>query len=309
MRRLRLVCAVALIAPALAQTAAFAQTAALAQTPATAAAQARSAARFDRLAQVDSIAPPDRLAQAGGTGAASQKPAAKPAAPAKPPAGKSDPAKADAAKVDPALRAQAEQAAGAFVLSSADGQRKCPLTLKTEPVANGFALAFDAGACAGIGFMPQAAAWTPDSSGAIRLLNAQGRLVVEFGQATAGNYEALREGDGVYFLASPAASEDAAAVRVEEMLGDWDLARVAGTPICHVVFLEEAIGNGGHKLQLGTPCDSAITQFGPVSWSIEGGNVLMASGSGGTPLRFARQEDGGWAKVPERGRPLLLLRQ
>ncbi|OYZ95197.1 MAG: hypothetical protein B7Y01_00540, partial [Xanthobacter sp. 17-67-6] len=165
------------------------------------------------------------------------------------------------------------------------------------------------GACAGIGFMQQVVAWTPDSSGAIRLLNAQGRLVVEFGQATAGNYEALREGDGVYFLASPAASADATAVRVEEMLGDWDLARVAGTPICHVVLLEEAAANGGRKLQLGTPCDSAITQFGPVSWSIEGGNVLMASGSGGTPLRFARQEDGGWAKVPERGRPLLLLRQ
>lgn len=308
MRRLRLVCAVALIVPALAQAPPLAQASALGQAPA--ADQARSPAQPERLTPFDRFAPPYRLAQAGGTGSTSQKPPAKPAAPAKPPAGgKSEPAKVDAAKVDPALRAQAEQAAGAFVLSSADDQRKCPLTLKPEPAANGFALAFDAGVCAGIGFMPQVVAWTPDSSGAIRLLNAQGRLVVEFGQATAGNYEALREGDGVYFLASPAASEDATAVRVEEMLGDWVLARVAGTPICHVVLLEEAAANGGRKLQLGTPCDSAITQFRPVSWSIEGGNVLLASGSGGTPLRFARQEDGGWAKVPERGRPLLLLRQ
>ncbi|MFH1554426.1 MAG: AprI/Inh family metalloprotease inhibitor [Pseudomonadota bacterium] len=303
MRRLRLVCAVALIAPALAHAPALAQAPAFAQTPAAAAAQAQSPAQFDK------------LAQAGGTGSASQKPAARPQAPTKPAAGgksdpaKVDPAKADAGKVDPVLRAQAEQAAGAFVLSSADDQRKCPLTLKTESAANGFALVFDAGACTGIGFMQQVVAWTPDSSGAIRLMNAQGRLVVEFGQATAGNYEALREGDGVYFLASPAASADATAVRVEEMLGDWDLARVAGTPICHVVLLEEAAANGGRKLLLGTPCDPAITQFGPVSWSIEGGNVLMASGSGGTPLRFARQEDGGWAKVPERGRPLFLLRQ
>ncbi|MFG1421855.1 protease inhibitor Inh/omp19 family protein [Roseixanthobacter liquoris] len=293
MRRLRLACAVALIAPAFGQAAAFAQAPAPAQAPA--------------LAQAP--APADLLAQAGGAGTAPQKPAAKPQAPAKPATGaKADPAKVDPAKVDPALRAQAEQAAGAFVLSSADDQRKCPLTLKTDPAANGFALAFDAGACAGIGFMQQVTAWVPDSSGAIRLMNVQGRLVVEFGQATAGNYEALREGDGVYFLASPTASEDTA-VRVEEMLGDWDLARVAGTPICHVVLLEEAAPNGGRKLRLGTPCDAAITQFGPVSWSIEGGNVLMASGTGGTPLRFARQEDGGWAKVPERGRPLFLLRQ
>ncbi|MFG1427007.1 protease inhibitor Inh/omp19 family protein [Roseixanthobacter glucoisosaccharinicivorans] len=301
MRRLRLVCAVALIAPVLAQTPVLAPTSARAQAPDGAAGPAPSEALSDRQA------PPDQIAQAGGSGSTPPKPAARPAKP--PAAGKSEGAKSETTKVDPALRAQAEQAAGAFVLSSADDQRKCALTLRTEPVANGFALAFDAGACAGIGFMQQVVAWTPDSSGAVRLLNAQGRLVVEFGQATAGNYEALREGDGVYFLASPAASEDATGVRVEEMLGDWDLARVAGTPICHVVLLEEATGNGAHKLQLGTPCDSAITQFGPVSWSIEGGNVLMASSSGGPPLRFARQEDGGWAKVPERGRPLLLLRQ
>ncbi|MFG1396525.1 protease inhibitor Inh/omp19 family protein [Roseixanthobacter pseudopolyaromaticivorans] len=292
MRRLRLACALALMAPA------------LWQLPAAAVAQAQSPTLADLFPQADILAQADLLAQAGGTGTAQQKPAAKPAAPAKP----SAPAKPEPPKVDPALRAQAEQAAGAFVLSSADGQRKCPLTLKTDPAANGFALAFDGGLCAGIGFMQQVTAWVPDPSGAVRLMNAQGRLVVEFGQATAGNYEALREGDGVYFLASPTANDDNA-VRVEEMLGDWDLARVAGTPICHVTFLEEAIGNGGHKLQLGTPCDPAIIQFGPVSWSIEGGNVLMASGSGGTPLRFARQEDGGWAKVPERGRPLLLLRQ
>ncbi|MFG1465497.1 protease inhibitor Inh/omp19 family protein [Xanthobacter sp. DSM 24535] len=272
MRRLRLACALALAAPAL------------------------TLAPFPTAAQTQT----DILAQ---TGPSTSKPApARPAPPPKPSAAKPEPA-----KTDPALRAQAEQAAGTFVLTSADGERKCPLTLKTDPAAPAFSLVFDGMACAGIGFMQQVTAWTPDSSGSIRMLNAQGRLVVEFDQATAGNYEALREGDGVYFLASPT-STDESNVRVEDMLGAWDLARTAGAPICHVTFLEDPVPGGGRGLRLGTPCDAAITQFGPVSWSIEGGNVLMASGSG-TPLRFARQEDGNWAKVPERGRPLLLLRQ
>ncbi|WP_156922055.1 protease inhibitor Inh/omp19 family protein [Azorhizobium doebereinerae] len=226
------------------------------------------------------------------------KPAAKPAAPSATPAPKGP---------DPALRAEAEKRAGTLTLASADGERTCSLQLKTVPAPPGFALAFAAGGCPAIAFAAQVAAWMPDPSGAIRLLSAQGRTVAEFTEGAGGAYEALREGDGVYFLAPPSALQDDM-VRPEEMLGEWDLARAAGSPLCRWTFSETPAPAGGFAIAVGPGCDAGLAAFQPVAWRLEGGNVLVSSGGGGGTLRFARQEDGGWAKVPERGRPLLMSR-
>ncbi|QTL03533.1 AprI/Inh family metalloprotease inhibitor [Aquabacter sp. L1I39] len=220
------------------------------------------------------------------------------------------PASTRPAKVDPALQAAAQKVAGPFLLSSADGMRTCAVTLRADPApgpAPAFLLGLDAGACTAIAFAPQLSAWTPDPSGAVRLLDGQGRLVAEFTEATGGSYEALREGDGVYFLAPPAA-QSGIEVSVEEMTGDWDLARTAGKPICRWTLSADPAAGGSRAVRVAPGCDAGLAQFAPVGWRIEGGNVLVESGSGATTLRFARQEDGSWAKVPERGRPLLLLR-
>ncbi len=214
------------------------------------------------------------------------------------------------ARIDPALQAAAQKIAGPFVLSSADGSRTCALTLRADPApgaAPAFLLALDAGACAAIAFAPQLAAWTPDASGALRLLDGQGRLTAEFTEATGGSYEALREGDGVYFLAPPAA-QSGLEVSVEEMTGEWDLARTAGKPICRWTLTADPAAGGSRVVRVAPGCDPGLAQFAPSGWRIEGGTVLVESGAGAASVRFARQEDGSWAKVPERGRPLLLLR-
>lgn len=233
----------------------------------------------------------------------SGKPAAKPAptkpAPTKPAA----PAKT----VDPALRAEAERRAGTFVLTSADGERTCPLVLKPTASGPGFALGFATDGCPLIAFAAQVVAWAPDPAGGIRLLNAQARTVAEFTEGAAGTYEALREGDGVYFIATPADLQ-ADVVHSEELFGDWDLSRTAGTPVCRWVLSDTPVTAGAFAVRVAPGCETALAAFTPVTWRLEGGNVLVASGSGGGTLRFARQEDGGWARVPERGRPLLMSR-
>jgi len=227
-------------------------------------------------------------------------PAVKPAATAKPPA----------RSVDPALKARAEKVAGPFSLRNADGTRACDLTLKTDPAAQptlAFGLTLDRTACAAVPFALQVEAWTPDAAGAIRLLSIQGRTLAEFTEATGGSYEALREGDGVYFLVHPS-NRDETDVRPEEMIGDWDLARAPGTPICRWTLTDQRGGDGNYLVTVATGCAADIAQFAAASWRTQGGNLLVSSSSGAMTLRFARQEDGAWGKVPERGRPLLLLR-
>lgn len=213
-----------------------------------------------------------------------------------------------AARPDPAVREAAGRIAGPFRLSSADGTRGCAVVLKPEPAGPGLGIEFDKGACADIGFTAQVTAWIPDPSGSVRLLGAQGRTVAEFTEGTGGSYEALREGDGVYFLASPASVEEGTEVRVEEVVGEWNLARTAGTPVCRWSLLQEPAAKGGFRLRVASGCDAALLSFGPSAWDVEGGNILVRSESGSGVIRFARQEDGGWARTPERGRPLLMTR-
>lgn len=238
-------------------------------------------------------APPGLIPGGSAKGAPKAAPAAKPSTPAKP--------------MDPALRADVERRAGSFTLTSADGERTCPLVLKTAGAGPGFALAFAADGCPVIAFTAQVVAWAPDPSGAIRLLNGQGRTVAEFTEGAAGTYEALREGDGVYFIATPAALQEDV-VHPEEMFGDWDLSRTAGTPLCRWILSDTPVAAGAFAVRVGPGCEPGLAAFSPTGWRLEGGNVLVTSGSGASTLRFARQEDGGWAKVPERGRPLLMSR-
>ncbi len=210
-------------------------------------------------------------------------------------------------RVDPALRDLAVGKAGAFVLSSADGARQCPLVLQADPAPHGFLLDLDRPACAAaIGFVAEVTAWVPDESGALHFVNGQGRTVAEFTESTAGSYEALRDGDGVYFLSDPGASQTSE-VTPAEVEGAWNLVGSGGKVVCRWTFAAEKAPQQGGAVSLAEGCDTQVTQLGPISWRLEGGNILVSVRKGAA-IRFARQEDGAWARVPERGRPLLLSR-
>ncbi|MEW6124666.1 MAG: AprI/Inh family metalloprotease inhibitor [Pseudomonadota bacterium] len=243
-------------------------------------------------------------------GAAASKPAPARPVPARPEATKPDAARPQAAapKVDPAVLASAQKVAGTFQLASADGARSCTVTLVAEPAAGGFALDRAHDACGAIPFMTQVLAWGPDPSGSIRLTGAEGRTIAEFTEATGGSYEALRDGDGVYFLAPPSALAGLEAAP-EEMLGDWQLFRSVGAPmLCRWSLTDLPAAGGSRKVQVADGCAPPLAEFAAATWRLEGGNVVVTSAAGQPALRFARQEDGTWAKTPERGRPLLLVR-
>jgi len=195
-----------------------------------------------------------------------------------------------------------------YELSSASGDRKCPVNLDPKPVGAGFALVYDKATCLPLfGFLKDTVAWLPGAGGAIRFVNSAKRTVTEFTEGVGGRYEALRENDGVYFLANLQYVDPGEAPQFADLLGEWNLVRPGGAPICGLMLTDQATGDDTFAMTVKPGCDNSITRFGPTSWVLDHGDIIFFSGKG-ERLRFGRQQEGGWAKVPDRPSPLLLAR-
>src|SRR5216684_2363772 len=79
------------------------------------------------------------------------------------------------------------------------------------------------------------------------------------------------------------------------------------SPICAVSLTDQATGDDTFVMTVKPGCDQSITRFGPISWVLDRGDIIWFSAKG-ERLRFGRQQEGGWAKVPDTPRPLLLAR-
>jgi len=207
----------------------------------------------------------------------------------------------------------AAQLAGAYHLTNADGDRTCTLTLsgkreraKDPAHAASFAVAFDRPACAAqILFSADIAFWSPGPANAIRLYSGEGRLTAEFTEGVGGTWEALRETDGVYFLVNPRIAEPPA--QPADVVGAWELTRNGVTARCRIDFLDMPAPADAFRLSPETACAPLLGRTLPVRWRLDRGDLVLETASGGQ-LRFATSEDGGWTKVPEEARPLLLNR-
>lgn len=207
----------------------------------------------------------------------------------------------------PAERATA--LADSYQLTNADGDRVCPIAIGDKPRKGSatFEVSFDKASCAAtILFSADIAAWAPGPGDSIRFSSPDGKLVAEFTEGIGGTWEALREGDGVYFLVNPRLADPA--IRPADLAGAWDLAQTPGTPICRVELTDTPEGSDTFRLTLGNVCAASVVALAPDRWRLDGGDLwlLTAKGEG---LRFARQEDGSWEKVPPGdGEPLVLTR-
>ncbi|WP_428031125.1 AprI/Inh family metalloprotease inhibitor [Ancylobacter sp.] len=199
-----------------------------------------------------------------------------------------------------------------YRLTNADGDRVCPLVLSDKPEgrrgggAERYAVALDRAACAAILFSVDIASWAPGPGNSIRLHSPDGALVAEFTEGVGGTWEALREGDGVYFLVNPHLADPG--LRAADLVGAWDLAETAGKPICRLELTDAEAGGGTFRVRLAATCPARLAAQVPERWRLDGGSLVLL-GAGGDGLRFAAQEDGGWEKVPpDEGTPLLLSR-
>jgi hypothetical protein len=202
----------------------------------------------------------------------------------------------------------AKQLAAEYQLQSALGDRKCAVTLEPKPIAAGYVLVFDRAECAPLfRFLNDTVAWLPGIAGSIRFVNAAKRTVSEFTEGVGGQYEALLEGDGVYFLSNLQFVQPNDVPTFADAVGEWNISRPNGPPLCSVTLSEQAAGDDMFKLSVKTGCDPAILRFGPVKWYLDRGDIILLS-SRDERLRFGRQPEGNWTKIPEQPRPLALTR-
>ncbi len=205
---------------------------------------------------------------------------------------------------------------GAWEFSNADHDKICRFVFRADAVAGatggagGHKLDIDK-TCANV--FPSTkdiVGWAVDNFGALRLLDAQGKAVIELEEAETGLYDGFEPGQGRYVLQSAAAAPVRSAA---DMIGGWAIARGTGKPICALTLANTPAAVGGAAagalaLKLKPGCNAFITRFNPTSWRMDQGDLILLSARGQT-WRFEENDANSWQRVPESPDPVLLVRQ
>ena len=153
------------------------------------------------------------------------------------------------------------------------------------------------------------AAWTFGKNDALMLVDAAGKPVLELLEVEAGMYEGLRPNEGRYFLQNAAVAAASRDRPADDLFGDWAFVRATGSkPICAVTLANEAADADSFKVAMKPGCDQVITRFGPASWKMDRGQLVVQSGKGDI-WRFEESDPTTWDRIPKGRNPLSLVRQ
>ncbi len=205
----------------------------------------------------------------------------------------------------PVLGDQAKALLGTWEFSNASKDRRCTATFSRDKTAVGFEVEFDA-ACGDLfPLVRDVAGWVYPDNDLLRLVNAQGRTLVEFSEVEDGIFEAPTPGVGVLFLQNAAATA-APEVTPQQAAGTWALAR--GTVLlCTLTLTPNAIKDS-LALTVQPGCDAAIAKLGFAQWRIDRGELLLVPARG-TAWRFEATGANVWSRVPDTADRLTLVRQ
>jgi hypothetical protein len=186
---------------------------------------------------------------------------------------------------------------GAWEISNGDRDKICPVELKADAGVGGHKLDFNHTACAN-DFPPlkDAVAWNLVGDDTVRIVDARGKIAYEFTEVEDGLYESLRPGQPLTFLQSAAAAADETR-SADQMTGDWNVQRGDSPPICTITLSGKANATD-LPLRVKPGCDRAIVQFGPTSWQLDRGELILKSARGEI-WRFG-DDDGRWRLMPRR---------
>jgi hypothetical protein len=196
---------------------------------------------------------------------------------------------------------------GTWEFSSADRDRICTATLKSDPAPGGFKIEFDNNCGNLFPLVNDVVAWKFPENDLLRLLDAQGKSLVEFSEVEDGIYEAPTPGVGVLFLQNAVAAAGPAEKPPEELAGNWLLTRGSGAPLC-VFTLATTVQGEGMALTVKPGCAASIAQLNFTQWHLDKGELVLVPARG-TPWHFGEIEGSGWRRIPEGANPLMLVRQ
>jgi hypothetical protein len=195
---------------------------------------------------------------------------------------------------------------GTWEFSNADRDKICSATFKADSTKVGFKVEFDK-ACADLfPLVNDVAGWVFPDNDLLRLLDAQGKILVEFSEVENGIYEAPTPGVGVLFLQNAAAAGPPPRP-LDQVTGDWAIKRGSGAPICTVTLSANA-AKDGFALTVKPGCDAAIARLNFTQWRLDRDELMLVP-TRGNPWRFEEVEAGNWRRVPESANPLFLIKQ
>ncbi|HEY0849562.1 MAG TPA: AprI/Inh family metalloprotease inhibitor [Bradyrhizobium sp.] len=212
-----------------------------------------------------------------------------------------------------ALPAQAQQQdtlkqemVGQWELSTTERSKTCVVTMKNEGAAHALKLELEPGCAAALPFTKDITAWSVKGLDIVRLQDAAGAPVIDFTEVESGIFEGLRQGEGVYILQNLAAARSLAK-SMDQMIGDWQMVRGNGRPICGLTLTNTEATSDNFQVFLKPKCDPAVAAFGPVQWRLERGQIILMSKSGET-WQFEADDNAQWRRVPDTADGLIMLR-
>jgi hypothetical protein len=194
---------------------------------------------------------------------------------------------------------------GTWEFSNADRDKRCTVTFRADPAAVGMRLEFDKGCAALFPFITEAVGWTLAENDFLRLVDAQGKSVLEFSEVESHIYEAPRPGEGILFMQASTAVGPPPK-EPDQMVGDWGIVRGSGKPICTLTLANKPAGDD-LALTLKPGCNAFVTRFAPTAWQMDRGELLLKNARGQT-WRFSEGDASTWTRVPETADPVLLVR-
>jgi hypothetical protein len=190
--------------------------------------------------------------------------------------------------------------------SNADRDKICSVTFKSDRVAVGLKLEFDANCGNLFPLVRNIVGWKYPEDDLLYLLDAQGKALIEFSEVEDGIFEAPTPGLGVLFLQNPAAAGPPPAKQPAEVAGEWIVKRGDGKAVC-ALTLATASASGGFALTVKPGCDPAIVKLNFTQWRLDRGELDLMPVNG-EPWRF-EEVDGVWRRLSETAEQFTLERQ
>ena len=195
---------------------------------------------------------------------------------------------------------------GSWEFSNADREKTCTITFRNDAAKVGKRVEFDPGCAKLFPFIAEIAGWRLGDNDFLRLLDAQGRSVLEFSEVESGIFEAPKPGEGILFIQNPT-DLGPAPKTAEQMTGEWIIVRRTGQRVCGLTLSDTAAGEE-FVVRLQPPCDKLVTAFGPTTWQVDRGEIVLRAANG-QAWRFEEGEDAKWQRVPQTASPLLMVRK
>jgi hypothetical protein len=218
---------------------------------------------------------------------------------------------AAAAAQAPAPSDAAKGMVGAWELSDADHEKTCTVTFKLTQAGANYALEPEKKCGDVFPAIRGVAGWTFSRNDNLVLTDASGKQVLELLEVEAGIYEGLRPNEGRYILQNAAVAAATRDRPADDLFGEWAFVRSAGgtgKPVCNLTLANAAASADSFAVILKPGCDQQIARFGPASWRMERGQLVIQSGKGDI-WRFEESELNTWTRVPAARGALSLVRQ